>query len=75
MEPTNLSHLTKREKEVLKMLAVGQQNKEIAQGLKISVATTQNHLQNLYRKLRVRNRTEAAERYRTMESGGYNKNN
>jgi len=48
---------------VLKMLAVGQQNKEIAQCLKISVATTQNLLQNLYKKLKVRNRTEAAEKY------------
>ncbi|MGC1374711.1 MAG: LuxR C-terminal-related transcriptional regulator [Anaerolineales bacterium] len=67
MKPANLLQLTKREKEVLKMLAVGQQNKEIAQCLKISVATTQNHLQNLYKKLRVRNRTEAAEKYRSME--------
>lgn len=48
---------------MLKMLAVGQQNKEIAQCLKISVATTQNLLQNLYKKLKVRNRTEAAEKY------------
>jgi DNA-binding CsgD family transcriptional regulator len=68
MEPTNISQLTKREKEVLKMLAVGQQNKEIAQCLQISVATTQNHLQNLYKKLKVRNRTEAAEKYWDREN-------
>ena len=63
MESANLPELTKRENEVLKMLALGKCNKEIAEQLQISVATTQNHLQNLYKKLSVRNRTEAAEKY------------
>lgn len=63
MKSTNLSELTKRENEVLGMVACGKCNKEIAQHLQISVATIQNHLQNLYKKLNVRNRTEAAQKY------------
>ena len=63
MEYAQLSQLTRRENEVLKMIAIGRCNKEIAECLKISVATTQNHLQNLYKKLGVRNRTEAAKTY------------
>jgi two-component system response regulator DegU len=63
MEAANLAQLTKRENEVLRMVSFGKCNKEIAQDLQISVATTQNHLQNLYKKLQVRNRTEAAEKY------------
>lgn len=63
MEAVNLAQLTKRENEVLRMVSLGKCNKEIAQYLQISVATTQNHLQNLYKKLQVRNRTEAAEKY------------
>lgn len=63
MESTDRSQLTKRENEVLKMVALGRGNKEIAESLHISVATTQNHLQNLYKKLGVRNRTEAAQKY------------
>lgn len=63
MELTNIPQLTKRENEVLKMVSLGKCNKEISLCLHISVATTQNHLQNLYKKLQVRNRTEAAEKY------------
>jgi DNA-binding NarL/FixJ family response regulator len=63
MEVMSLSQLTKRENEVLRMVSLGKCNKEIAQYLQISVATTQNHLRNLYKKLQVRNRTEAAEKY------------
>ncbi len=63
MESTNLIQLTRRESEVLKMVSLGKCNKEIAESLQISIATTQNHLQNLYKKLQVRNRTEAAQKY------------
>ncbi len=63
MEFTSLSQLTKRENEVLKMVSLGKCNKEISLCLNISIATTQNHLQNLYKKLSVNNRTEAAEKY------------
>ena len=63
MQAANLPQLTKRENEVLRMVSLGKCNKEIAHYLRISVATTQNHLQHLYKKLGVRSRTAAAEKY------------
>lgn len=58
-----ISKLTKREEEVLILIAKGYRNKEIADNLKISIYTVQNHIQDLFRKMGVRNRTEAANKY------------
>lgn len=52
--------LTKRQREVLLLLAGGKSNKEIARALKIAEATTKIHMAALVRALGVRNRTEAA---------------
>jgi DNA-binding CsgD family transcriptional regulator len=52
--------LTAREVEVLRLLASGQTNAEIAGTLVISVHTVERHLANAYRKIGVRNRAEAA---------------
>lgn len=52
--------LTKRESEVLKQLAMGLSNKEIAQALSISYETVKEHVQNVLRKLGVADRTQAA---------------
>jgi DNA-binding NarL/FixJ family response regulator len=52
--------LTKRQREVLTLLARGLSNKEIARTLAIAEATTKIHLAALLRALGVRNRTEAA---------------
>jgi len=52
--------LTKRQREVLSLLARGLSNKEIARALNIAEATTKIHLAALLRALGVRNRTEAA---------------
>ena len=52
--------LTKRQREVLLLLARGKSNKEIARALDIAEATTKIHVAALLRTLGVRNRTEAA---------------
>jgi DNA-binding NarL/FixJ family response regulator len=52
--------LTRRQHEVLTLLAQGLSNKEIARALEIAEATTKIHMTALLRALGVRNRTEAA---------------
>jgi DNA-binding NarL/FixJ family response regulator len=52
--------LTKRESEVLKQLALGLTNKEIAQSLGISYETVKEHVQHILRKIGVSDRTQAA---------------
>lgn len=56
----NLFRLTSRQKEVLKLMAEGYSNKEIARNLDIAEATTKIHAAAVLRELGVRNRTEAA---------------
>ena len=51
--------LTERELEVLKAVALGQSNKEIANTLSISNGTVQVHLRNIFSKMQVNGRTEA----------------
>jgi ATP/maltotriose-dependent transcriptional regulator MalT len=53
-------HLTRREREVLRLVADGMSNKEVANKLFISDVTVKLHLRHIYEKLGVRNRTEAA---------------
>jgi DNA-binding NarL/FixJ family response regulator len=55
-----LNALTEREHEILQRVAQGTQNKVIASDLGVSEHTVKIHLHNIIRKLRVRNRTEAA---------------
>ena len=52
--------LTKRESEVLKQLALGLSNKEIALALSISYETVKEHVQHTLRKIGVSDRTQAA---------------
>jgi DNA-binding NarL/FixJ family response regulator len=52
--------LTQRESEVLRQLAFGLTNKEIAQTLDISYETVKEHVQHILRKLGVTDRTQAA---------------
>jgi predicted ATPase/DNA-binding CsgD family transcriptional regulator len=51
--------LTEREAEVLRLLAAGRTNKEIAQALVVSVRTVENHLTHIYGKIGARSRAEA----------------
>ena len=52
--------LTQRESEVLRQLALGLTNKEIALALKISYETVKEHVQHVLRKVGVSDRTQAA---------------
>ncbi len=54
------ANLTQREEEILGYVVKGFANKEIADALSISVETIRVHLKNIYEKLHVRSRTEAA---------------
>lgn len=54
------SRLTRREKDVLELVVKGNSNKEIAGLLYISEKTVKNHLTNIFRKLSVKDRTQAA---------------
>ncbi len=58
--PSPAEALSEREIEVVRLLAQGFTNKDIAQTLILSVRTVEAHLRNIYGKLGVRTRTEAA---------------
>jgi LuxR family maltose regulon positive regulatory protein len=58
--------LSQREEEVLKLIAAGLTNREIAERLVISAETAKKHVGNICDKLGVRNRTEAAARAREL---------
>ncbi|MEB3215098.1 MAG: response regulator transcription factor [Nostocales cyanobacterium 94392] len=58
--PPTLTELTKREKEVLRLIATGANNREIAQELYISEGTVKNHVTNILNRLELRDRTQAA---------------
>lgn len=63
-EETSNVNLSPRETEILDQLCQGLANKEIADRLSISIETVRVHLRNIYDKLHVRSRTEAAMKYR-----------
>ncbi|PID82849.1 MAG: DNA-binding response regulator [Clostridiales bacterium] len=56
-------HLTRREVEVLALIAEGQNNKMIAANLYISEKTVKNHISSIFKKLGVPDRTTAALKY------------
>ena len=59
-QPGRFSSLTPREFEILRHLAEGQSNKEIARDLGITDGTVKLHVRSILRKLQVRSRVEAA---------------
>ncbi|MDP5253138.1 MULTISPECIES: LuxR C-terminal-related transcriptional regulator [unclassified Vibrio] len=62
LEPnTEVSSLTKRERQVLISLKQGQSNMDIAQNLFVSEHTIKSHLYKIFKKIEVKNRTQAIE--------------
>ena len=62
--------LTEREREILKLIAQGSTNADIADKLVISLKTVRNHVSNIFNKLQVADRTQAALRAREAGLGG-----
>ena len=63
-DDVTLGPLTARERDVLRLLAEGLTDRDIAAALTISSRTVETHVSNVLHKLGVRNRAEAAGRYR-----------
>ncbi|MFN8714596.1 MAG: response regulator transcription factor [Bacteroidota bacterium] len=59
--------LSQRETEVLELLVKGQSNAEIAATLFLSVSTIKTHVSNVFVKLDVKNRTQAAEKAKRLK--------
>ena len=59
--------LTKQELCILELVAQGLINKEIAQKLNISTATTKAHLESIYKKLNANNRVQAVVKAITLQ--------
>jgi LuxR family transcriptional regulator, maltose regulon positive regulatory protein len=59
--------LSERELEVLALVASGKSNLEIASSLFVSLSTVKTHINNLYRKLGARSRTQAIARARDLD--------
>ena len=66
-ESSEASSLSRRENEVLQSLSKGSANKEIAEHLSITVETVRWHLKQIYQKLHVHGRTEAALKFMEMQ--------
>jgi DNA-binding NarL/FixJ family response regulator len=70
--PQAFPELTVREREILNLIAQGLSNVEIAKELSISLKTVRNHVSNIYNKMQVTDRVQAAIRAREAGLGGNN---
>ncbi len=61
--PPSPTPLSERELEVLQLVSEGLTNAEVAKSLHVSVNTVKFHLQNIYQRLHISNRTEASRWY------------
>jgi DNA-binding NarL/FixJ family response regulator len=61
--------LTEREREILDLIALGLSNGEIAERLTLSLKTVRNHVSNIYNKMQVTDRVQAALRAREAGFG------
>jgi LuxR family maltose regulon positive regulatory protein len=64
--PPLVEPLSERELEVLRLIADGLSNRDIAAELIVAVTTVKKHASNIYGKLGVRSRTEAVARARDL---------
>lgn len=69
-DPLTKAGLTEREREVVRLVAQGLTNKEIATSLFITEKTVEGHVSNLLRKLDATNRVQAATRFERMSASG-----
>jgi ATP/maltotriose-dependent transcriptional regulator MalT len=69
-DPEMERRLTRRERQVLDLVAMGHSNAVIAHRLAISAETVRKHLENIYLKLDVNSRTEALARTGRARSAG-----
>jgi LuxR family maltose regulon positive regulatory protein len=58
--------LSERELEVLRLIVAGFTNREIAEQLIVSLGTIKTHINHIYQKLGVRNRTQAVAQARDL---------
>lgn len=73
VEPSDsddICDLTSREEEILSLLSRGKTNKEIASGLNCTERSVKHHMTSIMRKSNVRNRVEAALKYRRRANVG-----
>jgi ATP/maltotriose-dependent transcriptional regulator MalT len=62
-----IESLTKREMEILRLMAIGLSNKEIAQEFELTEGTIKNHALNIYGKLQVKRRVQAIMKARELQ--------
>jgi NarL family two-component system response regulator LiaR len=58
-QPALMDDLTPREMEVLKLIAGGMSNRDIAETLVLSEKTVKNHINNIFSKLQINDRSQA----------------
>ncbi len=59
-EPNPMDDLTKREEDILKLVADGRSNREVGEALELQEKTVKHYMTSILQKLHVRNRVEAA---------------
>jgi DNA-binding NarL/FixJ family response regulator len=62
---SSIGLLTERQSEIMNLVEQGYSNKAIAQELSLELSTIKNHMQLIFRKLKVRNRGQAASAFRS----------
>ena len=67
--PQVFPELTEREREILELIARGLNNAEITEQLSISQKTVRNHVSNIFNKMQVTDRVQAALRAREAGMG------